>query len=89
MALEHELEREIRQRRARIDVDAAVYSVQRFCDSHKVSRTHLYKLWREGRGPSFFWLGDQKRITAEAAAEWRARMQADSDAQALKTESGI
>jgi hypothetical protein len=88
MSLEHSPGREIRRRlrRARADVDPAVYNVARFCDSHEISRTHLYRLWREGRGPRFFWLGDQKRITAEAAAEWRAQMQAESDALTNRSE---
>jgi hypothetical protein len=82
MSLEHSPGRETRRRlrRTRAAVESAVYSIQRFCDSHEISRTQLYKLWREGRGPSFFWLGDQKRITAEAAAAWREQMQAASDA---------
>jgi hypothetical protein len=76
-----------RQRRARVDVEAAVYDIARFCDSHNVSRTKLYKLWREGRGPKFFKLGKSLRITAEAAAEWRAAMQAETDALIALTES--
>jgi hypothetical protein len=86
MSLEHSPGREIRRRlrSIRTDVELAVYNVPRFCDSHEISRTALYNLWREGRGPKFFWLGDERRITAEAAAEWRAAMEA---ATAALTES--
>ena len=77
MSLEHSPGR---QRRARTDVEPVVYSVQRFCDSHEISRTALYHLWRQGRGPKYFNLGNRIRITAAAAAEWRAQMQAATDA---------
>jgi hypothetical protein len=81
MSLEHSPGRQRRrQRRARTDVEPVVYSVRRFCDSHEISRTHLYEQWRKGIGPRFYWQGDEKRITAEAAAEWVVRMQAASDA---------
>jgi hypothetical protein len=76
MSIEHfpEREKKTRKRRVRADVPPAVYNVPRFCDAHEISRTHLYKLWSEGRGPKFFRLGDERRITCEAAAEWRAMM---------------
>jgi len=80
MSLEHSPGREIkrRARRKRADVETAVYNIPRFCDAHEISRTHLYKLWSEGRGPKFFRLGDERRITVEAAAEWRAAMMAEA-----------
>jgi hypothetical protein len=81
--LEHAT-REPRQRRARFDVPVVVYTVARFCDAHNISRSFLYRLWREGRGPRFFLAGTEKRITIEAAAEWRAAME-DATARA-KTE---
>ena len=82
MSLENESGRVIRRRarRTRTDVEVAVYSIPRFCDANEISRTHLYQLWREGRGPRFYWQGDQRRITAEAGAERRAQMQAATDA---------
>ena len=52
------------------------YDVRRFCDANNVSRTHLYRLWAAGQGPKFFKLGRHIRITIEAAAEWRAMMEA-------------
>jgi hypothetical protein len=68
-----------RQRRTRADVEPAVYSVRTFCDSHEISRSFLYKLWDKGRGPRFFFQGKQKRITKEAAAEYRRAMQDATD----------
>jgi hypothetical protein len=56
----------------------AAFTVDEFCDSHRVSRTNLYNLWKQGRGPRFFWNGVQRRITAEAAAEWRQQMESEA-----------
>jgi hypothetical protein len=79
MSLEHSPGREKRQRRARHDVAIVAYDIKRFCDANCISRSLLYRLWREGRGPRFFLAGTEKRITIEAAAEWRAAMQAATD----------
>jgi hypothetical protein len=87
MALEHSPPREPRQRRARLDVPVVVYDIRRFCDANNISRTFLYRLWREGRGPRYFLAGTEKRISIEAAAEWRAAME-DATARA-KTENDL
>jgi hypothetical protein len=68
-----------RQRRARVSVDRGAFAVCEWCDRNSVSRTQLYKLWHQGRGPRFFWLGKQKRISIEADIAWRAQMQAEAD----------
>ncbi len=48
------------------------YTVQEFCTTHRISRSMLYKMWREGTGPRFILIGATKRIiTAEGAADWR------------------
>jgi hypothetical protein len=83
MSLEHSPARQGRQRRSRVDVATAAYSIRKFCDSHDVSRSALYKLWRQRIGPKFFRVGNQIRISAEAAAEWRAAREAAA-AEALK-----
>ena len=72
MSPEPNLDREIirRQRRVRTDVEPLVYNVPRFCDAHEISRTQLFKRWKRGLSPRFFWQGRQRRInSAEAAAE--------------------
>ena len=68
--------RQPRQPRPRVDVPTTTYDVRRFCDANNVSRTHLYRLWAAGQGPKFFKLGRHIRNTVEAAAEWRAMMEA-------------
>ena len=49
-----------------------IYTVNEFCTAHRVSRSGLYKLWREGAGPRVKRVGTKILISAEAAAEWRA-----------------
>ena len=55
-----------------------VFNVNTFCESHKISRSFLYKLIAEGRGPRLMKLGRRTLISAEAAEAWRARMEAES-----------
>jgi len=51
--------------------DPAVYTVPLFCLTHQISRSTLYNLWRDGRGPKFFKIGSSVRISREAATQWR------------------
>ena len=53
----------------------AAYSVPEFCDLHRFSRAHLYKLWKDGLGPDRMRVGGRTLISAEAAARWRQRME--------------
>jgi hypothetical protein len=50
-----------------------IYTIAEFCTAHRISRSQLYKLWREGAGPRVKRVGTKVLITAEAAAEWRAK----------------
>jgi hypothetical protein len=50
-------------------------SVNGFCAKNRTSRTKLYDLWSKGLGPRFFYVGNQRRISDEAAAEWRRSME--------------
>lgn len=56
-----------------------IYSVDEFCASHKIGRTTFYALCRAGRGPVLTKLGQRTLITAEAAADWRRRMERESN----------
>ena len=38
-----------------------------------ISRTSLYKAWKEGWGPSYFLVGKSRRIPLQAALAWRGR----------------
>lgn len=55
-----------------------VFDISTFCEVHKISRSFLYKLIAEQRGPRVMKLGRRTLISAEAAAEWRARMEQGS-----------
>jgi predicted DNA-binding transcriptional regulator AlpA len=55
-----------------------VFDIKSFCESHRISRSFLYKLIAEGRGPRLMKLGRRTLISIEAAAEWRARMEVES-----------
>ena len=53
----------------------AAYSFQEFCRLHSISRAFLYKMIKSGRGPKILKIGTRSLITAEAAAEWRRKME--------------
>lgn len=57
----------------------ATYTVTQFCDGHNISRTHFYDLLKKGQGPRLMRLGRRCLISAEAAADWRKRMEAETD----------
>lgn len=55
----------------------AAYTVQEFCQAHGgFSRPFFYSLVKQGKGPRLMKVGRRTLITAEAAAEWRAQMEA-------------
>jgi hypothetical protein len=51
--------------------------VTEFCAAHGIGRSLFYKLVENGRGPKLARVGRRTLISAEAAAEWRKRMEAD------------
>jgi excisionase family DNA binding protein len=54
----------------------AAYSIAEFCRAHAVSRAFVYALVKRGDGPAVMKVGRRTLISAEAAAEWRRRMEA-------------
>lgn len=64
--------------------DPAAYTVSSFCEEHHISRSYLYRLWSEGRGPRRTKLGRRTLISGEAAAAWRRQMEAET----LERENG-
>jgi predicted DNA-binding transcriptional regulator AlpA len=50
------------------------YTVPEFCESHRISKSFIYKLWKLGRGPRITRLGTRRLISEEAAAAWRDAM---------------
>jgi phage terminase small subunit len=52
------------------------YTIKTFCASHSISPSAYFQLKKEGRGPREMRVGRAGvRISAEAAAEWRRRME--------------
>jgi hypothetical protein len=54
------------------------FTVDEFCQAHRISRSALYGLWRAGIGPRVIKVGPKNIITKKAAAEWRAAREAAS-----------
>ena len=53
------------------------YTIAEFCHAHRISVALYYELKRSGRGPREIHLNSRRVISAEAAAEWRARNTVD------------
>ena len=54
------------------------YTIEEFCKSHKISRGTFYNLAKDGRGPVIMKVGSRTIISAEAAADWRRKMEANT-----------
>ena len=52
--------------------EIAAYTVNEFCRAHRIGRATLYELWKRRIGPRFFLIGSHRRISVEAAADFRA-----------------
>ena len=50
------------------------YTIDEFCEAHKISRSLFYKLPECDR-PKVVRLGRRRIITMEAAADWRERLE--------------
>jgi predicted DNA-binding transcriptional regulator AlpA len=57
----------------------SMLSVPVFLAEHGISRSLFYRLIKEGKGPRIAKIGGRTLITAEAAAEWRARMEQETE----------
>jgi excisionase family DNA binding protein len=57
---------------------AHAMTVDEFCQSHRISRGTFYNLLKDGRGPAVMKIGAGTRVSEEAAAAWRRRMEGDS-----------
>lgn len=63
-------------------MERATYTLAQFMDGHNVSRTHFYRLQKAGLAPRLMRVGRRVLVSAEAAADWRKRMEAETDNQA-------
>ena len=51
------------------------YTVDEFAKAERLSRSMIYKLWSEGKGPRFYYVGTVRRISHEARIEWQRSME--------------
>jgi hypothetical protein len=58
--------------------DRNSYTVEEFCTAERMSRSMLYKLWAQGRGPRFYMVGTVRRISHRARIEWQQAREAES-----------
>jgi hypothetical protein len=54
----------------------ASYTIDEFCEAERISRAFLYKLWSQGKGPRFYYVGTVRRISHEARLEWHRLFEA-------------
>jgi hypothetical protein len=54
------------------------YTVDSLCEAEQCSRSMIYKLWSQGRGPRFYYVGTVRRITEEARLEWHRQLEAET-----------
>ncbi|NEX61731.1 hypothetical protein [Noviherbaspirillum galbum] len=56
------------------------FTVAEFCYEHgNISRSFFHKLVNEGKGPRLMKVGRRTLISTEAAADWRAQMEAQTN----------
>jgi hypothetical protein len=56
----------------------SLMSIPMFAAEHGISRSLLYKLLAEGRGPKISKIRGRTLISVEAAAHWRAQIEAET-----------
>jgi predicted DNA-binding transcriptional regulator AlpA len=65
------------------------FTILEFCEAHSISRGTFYRLLKRGEAPRLMTIERGKRVSAEAAAEWRARMELPpSERLAARTAAG-
>jgi predicted DNA-binding transcriptional regulator AlpA len=57
----------------------SLMSIPTFVAQYSISRSTLYKLWKEGRGPKITRVHGRTLIGARAADEWAAQMEAETE----------
>lgn len=62
----------------------AAFTVAEFCESHRLSRSALYKMWAAGKGPRIMRVGSKVLISIEAAEAWRREREAEAAITAQK-----
>ena len=58
------------------------YTVDEFAASERMSRSMVYKLWKQGKGPRFYMVGTVRRISHQARIDWQREREAGSGSRA-------
>ena len=58
---------------------SSMLSVSAFCADNGLSRSLFYRLLKDGRGPRVTKIGRRSLISGLAAAEWRSRMEGETE----------
>lgn len=62
------------------------FTIPQFCHNHgNISKSFLYKLIKDGKGPRLMKIGRRTLISAEAAADWRAQMERETNPSVYET----
>jgi hypothetical protein len=56
-----------------------IFSIREFCALHGLSPPMYYQMEKQRRTPRVIYIGTHKRITQEAAAEWRQAMRDEAE----------
>jgi hypothetical protein len=65
---------------ASFSIPDASLTTKEFCRAEKISRSMLYRAWKEGWGPRFYRVGVTRRITQRARLEWQREREATAAA---------
>ena len=60
---------------------SASHTIKSFCEAERISRSMIYKLWAQNKGPRWFLVGSTRRISEEARTEWRKAREAEAAEQ--------
>jgi hypothetical protein len=50
---------------------AQAFTIDEFCEAHRISREFFFKMQRDGWGPVVMQVGSRRLISQEAATNWR------------------
>jgi hypothetical protein len=53
------------------------YTVDEFAAAERMSRSMVYKMWSQGKGPRFYYAGNVRRITHQARLDWQREREAE------------
>jgi hypothetical protein len=51
------------------------YTIDEFCQAHRICRAHFYNLLKNGTGPRIMKVGSRTLVSVEAATDWRLKLE--------------